>query len=173
MRLDLDRLKEHRFASPAFNAGDNATCLGTDQRGVIRPQGLTCDIGAFEAEPATPTATATDTPTVTPTSTPTATPTDTPTATPSSTATITPTATETPTSTPTFAPRENAGGAQFCRDGVATDGDGLVDCADPDCAHTPPCGAPVPLLSGQMLLLLVTVLGFVGLFGLRRAWRRT
>ncbi len=36
--------------SPAFNAGDNAACLATDQRGVIRPQALLCDIGAFEAE---------------------------------------------------------------------------------------------------------------------------
>lgn len=34
--------------SPAFNAGDNATCAATDQRGVLRPQGGRCDIGAFE-----------------------------------------------------------------------------------------------------------------------------
>ncbi len=37
--------------SPALNAGDNATCLATDQRGVARPQGAACDIGAYEAEP--------------------------------------------------------------------------------------------------------------------------
>jgi CSLREA domain-containing protein len=34
--------------SPAINAGDNATCAATDQRGVSRPQGSRCDIGAFE-----------------------------------------------------------------------------------------------------------------------------
>jgi CSLREA domain-containing protein len=39
--------------SPALNSGNNATCLATDQRGVTRPQGPACDIGAFEA-PATP-----------------------------------------------------------------------------------------------------------------------
>lgn len=36
--------------SPAIDAGDNATCAKTDQRGVPRPQGTnnTCDIGAVE-----------------------------------------------------------------------------------------------------------------------------
>ncbi len=34
--------------SPALNAGDNASCAATDQRGVFRPQGGRCDIGAFE-----------------------------------------------------------------------------------------------------------------------------
>ncbi|MCB0048644.1 MAG: hypothetical protein KDE24_03745, partial [Caldilinea sp.] len=34
--------------SPAIDAGDGATCLATDQRGVERPEG-TCDIGAFES----------------------------------------------------------------------------------------------------------------------------
>jgi predicted outer membrane repeat protein len=36
--------------SLALEAGDNATCLPVDQRGVIRPQGPTCDLGAFELE---------------------------------------------------------------------------------------------------------------------------
>lgn len=36
--------------SPAIDAGDNATCLPTDQRGISRPQGDTCDIGAFELQ---------------------------------------------------------------------------------------------------------------------------
>ncbi len=36
--------------SPAFNTGDNAACLATDQRGVTRPQGAGCDIGAYEVE---------------------------------------------------------------------------------------------------------------------------
>lgn len=34
--------------SPAVNGGDNAQCPPTDQRGVIRPQGNACDIGAVE-----------------------------------------------------------------------------------------------------------------------------
>lgn len=35
--------------SPAIDAGDNAACPLTDQRGEARPQGATCDIGAYEA----------------------------------------------------------------------------------------------------------------------------
>ena len=34
--------------SPAINTADNAACPPTDQRGVIRPQGPACDIGAYE-----------------------------------------------------------------------------------------------------------------------------
>jgi len=34
--------------SPAIDAGNNATCPTTDQRGINRPQGSDCDIGAFE-----------------------------------------------------------------------------------------------------------------------------
>jgi predicted outer membrane repeat protein len=36
--------------SPAIDAGDPATCPDTDQRGVTRPQGEGCDIGAYERE---------------------------------------------------------------------------------------------------------------------------
>lgn len=36
--------------SPAINAGDNAGCPATDQRGVARPQEQICDIGAFERQ---------------------------------------------------------------------------------------------------------------------------
>jgi len=36
--------------SPAVDAGDGAACPATDQRGVTRPQGAACDIGAFELE---------------------------------------------------------------------------------------------------------------------------
>ncbi len=35
--------------SPALDAGDNAACPATDQRGVARPQNGVCDIGAFES----------------------------------------------------------------------------------------------------------------------------
>jgi beta-glucanase (GH16 family) len=34
--------------SPAIDAADDALCPATDQRGVSRPQGAHCDIGAFE-----------------------------------------------------------------------------------------------------------------------------
>ena len=36
-------------ASPAIDTGSNALCTFTDQRNVARPQGLRCDIGAYEA----------------------------------------------------------------------------------------------------------------------------
>jgi predicted outer membrane repeat protein len=36
--------------SPAIDAGDDTFCPGIDQRGVIRPQGAHCDIGAYELE---------------------------------------------------------------------------------------------------------------------------
>jgi predicted outer membrane repeat protein len=102
--------------SPAIDAGDDANCPATDQRGVLRPQGAHCDIGAVEMEgmiqptdthtpTVTPTPTLTDTPTATetPTETPTSTPTptETETPTPTSTETETATATETETETPT------------------------------------------------------------------------
>jgi len=37
--------------SPAINAANPANCLATDQRGVGRPQGDICDIGAYEVAP--------------------------------------------------------------------------------------------------------------------------
>jgi hypothetical protein len=37
--------------SPAIDAGDDAVCPETDQRGVSRPQGAACDVGAYELEP--------------------------------------------------------------------------------------------------------------------------
>jgi len=36
--------------SPALDAGDDTACPTTDQRGVLRPQGTYCDIGAVEQE---------------------------------------------------------------------------------------------------------------------------
>jgi hypothetical protein len=35
--------------SPAIDAGDDSSCPSTDQRGATRPQGLHCDIGAYES----------------------------------------------------------------------------------------------------------------------------
>lgn len=46
--------------SPAIDAGTNAGCPPTDQRGVSRPQGSACDIGAFELVPAPPAAASAD-----------------------------------------------------------------------------------------------------------------
>jgi CSLREA domain-containing protein len=40
--------------SPALDAGNNSTCPAADQRGVIRPQGPFCDMGALEIVPPTP-----------------------------------------------------------------------------------------------------------------------
>ena len=37
--------------SPAIDHGDTAACPPTDQRGVTRPQGPACDIGAVELVP--------------------------------------------------------------------------------------------------------------------------
>jgi predicted outer membrane repeat protein len=91
--------------SPAIDTGDDATCTSADQRGVLRPQGAHCDLGAFEYIPPiptnTPTFTPTDTSTVTETPTPTDTSTSTPTDTPTATSTFTPTASSTTTLTGT------------------------------------------------------------------------
>jgi len=103
-------------SSAIDTGGVNSTCPTVDQRGVTRPQGSGCDIGAYELEapstptntpvPPTATYTATDVPTLTPTNTlmpPTAT--FTPTFTSTSTNTpVPPTATFTPTNTATFTP---------------------------------------------------------------------
>jgi hypothetical protein len=37
--------------SPAIDAADGAVCPATDQRGVARPQGAGCDVGAYEYVP--------------------------------------------------------------------------------------------------------------------------
>jgi hypothetical protein len=37
--------------SPAVDAGDDATCMATDQRGIVRPVGAHCDLGAYEDVP--------------------------------------------------------------------------------------------------------------------------
>ena len=110
----------------------------------------------------TATATATDTATATATRTATATATDTATPTP----TVSPTPTVTATTTATTAPFENAGGSQACTDGIDNDRDGLIDCADPDCAGVVPCARIAPILSPALIVVLTGVLMLVGFLGL-------
>lgn len=40
--------------SAAIDAGNNSTCAAADQRGVTRPQGTACDMGAYEVEAVMP-----------------------------------------------------------------------------------------------------------------------
>ena len=93
--------------SPAIDAGDNVTCLATDQRGAARPvdgdgnASLICDIGAYEFSGTVPTPTPVPTQTLTPTRTITPTPTMTLTPTRTPTITLTPLITSTATRTPT------------------------------------------------------------------------
>jgi hypothetical protein len=90
--------------SPAIDTGTTGCppVPSTDQRGVTRPQGAGCEIGAFECRTSLGECVAgqvTNTPTNTPTSTPTSTPTGVATATPTNTPTTvaaTPTRTTTP-----------------------------------------------------------------------------
>ena len=82
--------------SPAIDAGDNNGCPATDQRGVARPQGAACDIGAYEyvtpptAPPAEPTTDTPPPPTDAATEPPTAGPTPKPKGSPSPSASPTP-----------------------------------------------------------------------------------
>ena len=92
-------------SSALDSAGVNSVCASDDQRGVARPQGAGCDMGAFEygtpptpGPSATPTATSVNTPTFTPQPTFTSTFTSTP----AHTATNTPTITATSTPSPFF-----------------------------------------------------------------------
>ncbi|MEX2247862.1 MAG: choice-of-anchor Q domain-containing protein [Dehalococcoidia bacterium] len=92
--------------SPAIDAATNGGCPPADQRGVTRPQGAACDIGAFELEGVAPPATPTPSPTGTATASPTAT--ETPVATATDTPAATVTSTSVPTGTPTPTPTNTA-----------------------------------------------------------------
>jgi CSLREA domain-containing protein len=96
-------------SSPAINAGIEEHCPATDQRGVARPIGVTCDAGAYEFEGITQTATPTLQ--ITPTGEITATPSPEMTATMTDEATPTPdpTADVTPTSQPSLELLSNGG----------------------------------------------------------------
>lgn len=41
------------LGSPAIDTGTNEGCPATDQRGVARPYGTNCDVGAYEYDRAT------------------------------------------------------------------------------------------------------------------------
>jgi len=134
--------------SPAIDAGTTGCppTPATDQRGVARPQGAGCDVGAFEFQAGgggTPTPTFTPTPTLTPT------PTSTPTLTPSTGPSPTPTPTFTPTLTPSFGPSPT------------------VTPIPP--TRTPPPGqaAAVPMLSWPVLAIFAMLLVATAVFFLR------
>ena len=90
------------LSSPAIDAGGDSDAPATDQRGVERPQGLSTDIGAFEAEEATTSQTPTPVPTATPV--PPANVAPEPTPVPTATPLPTPTASLAPTPVPTTTP---------------------------------------------------------------------
>jgi hypothetical protein len=147
------------FGSCVLSAdGSACNCTGGGSCGAPScdgpcPPGQSCNGSSClcEATPPSPTPTVTPTPTNTPT--------------PSNTPTVTPTPTPTP-------PHEDSGGAQGCSDGIDNDGDGLIDCADPDCGNTPPCGPVAPVMSPRMVVVLIVTLSAVGLLGLWGARRR-
>jgi hypothetical protein len=87
--------------------------------------------------------------------------------------TVSPTTTLTPTPTRTAAPFENAGGNQFCSDGIDNDNNGLADCHDPACAIVPPCGTAAPAMSPAVLVIMTPLLTLIGLFILARKRQRS
>ena len=87
---------------PAIDGGDPAHCLAADQRGIARPQGSGCDVGAFELEVAPPGPT--PAPSAAPTSEPTAAPTQPPLPTPIPSPTAAPTQIPLPTPMPSGPP---------------------------------------------------------------------
>jgi hypothetical protein len=126
---------------------------------------------------------ATETPTETPTATPTGipggttateTPTETPTQTPTGTATATqtPTATPTPspTATPTLSNSEDEPGPFACADDFDNDGDGLIDCADPDCDGSLAClVAPAPAMSHSGFAVAIVILLLIAMIAMQRS----
>jgi hypothetical protein len=61
----------------------------------------------------------------------------------------------------------------ICDDHEDNDNNGLIDCADPACAHALNCINTVPLLSPGMIGGLIAMLGVAGLVGLTRTgWSR-
>ena len=84
---------------------------------------------------------------------------------------ITNTVMATSTAMATVTVAENAD--QACRDQVDNDGDGLVDCADPDCLSAPTCGAAAPMMGSIGMLLLAAALLVGGTLALGARRRRS
>ncbi len=97
--------------SPAIDAGDNSGCPATDQRGVARPQGAACDIGAYEYQPPAPTPPPAPTAPPAAAATPTLAATDTPMPSPSPTPVLTRLPTPRRPRTPTLSPSPAAHGS--------------------------------------------------------------
>ncbi len=58
---------------------------------------------------------------------------------------------------------DGGAGPAGCSDGIDNDGDGLIDCGDPDCLGIPPCIAPAPALgSGGLIVTALMLLGVGG-----------
>ncbi|HEY7068171.1 MAG TPA: choice-of-anchor Q domain-containing protein [Chloroflexota bacterium] len=155
--------------SPAIDAVTHSACPppATDQRGVARPQGIYCDIGAFEGivtltptptntptPTHTPTPTGTPTNTVTPSTTSTSTRTPSPTLTPSSTATATATATSTPTGTAT----PNAAATSFALTVTALSGTATAAAltATPNAATSTAAAVTATAISGTATAFALT-----------------
>jgi hypothetical protein len=124
-------------ASPAVPVlgGGGGACEDVDQRGVVRPVGPRCDIGAFEGGSPQPTTTTVTTTTTTSTSTTTHTPTTTiqgVTTTTQTTATTLPASSATTTRPPVTTTTLPLGD-EVCGNCVDDDGDGLTDFEDPAC----------------------------------------
>jgi len=59
--------------------------------------------------------------------------------------------------------RENGGAGPAGRSGgLDNDGDGLIDCGDPDCQGAPPCIAAAPVLGSSGFIIAALVLLTVG-----------
>ena len=142
------------------NCSGVITCVDTSDGGPACPTcGTSCTCN-FVGGSACGTDCAGTIPTSTPTATPTSTPPRTPTRTPTATQTTAPT--RTPTATVPPGSKENASGDQACSDGIDNDGDGLIDCADPDCANVPPCTTKAPAMSPWVMVAVAVALMIAG-----------
>ncbi|HVM97682.1 MAG TPA: hypothetical protein VMT89_14905 [Candidatus Acidoferrales bacterium] len=58
--------------------------------------------------------------------------------------------------------------AGLCTDGLDNEPDGLIDCADPDCATDPACTRSTPTMGHSALLILVLSLSGIAIVALVR-----
>jgi hypothetical protein len=62
--------------------------------------------------------------------------------------------------------------AENCTNGTDDDLDGRVDCFDPDCQGNPACPMPVPAVTPWGWIVMLVVVTFSGVWGLRRRFAR-